>query len=175
MFPRLHPLWHKSRLDFERPEAAPPCTAYGTSEALTVEVGPGDVLYVPPLWWHTVETLSPSASLSTLSRYHALYNRMQGLYRMTYHFDKLAHYEARPYPNPIPIPNPNPNPNPHPNPHPNPTPTPSPNPNPTPSRNPNLSRSAGEAAHVRRRAPQAVVRVRVRARARDRDRAITLS
>ena len=113
MFPRLHPLWHKSRLDFERPEAAPPCTAYGTSEALTVEVGPGDVLYVPPLWWHTVETLSPSASLSTLSRYHALYNRMQGLYRMTYHFDKLAHYEARPYPNPIPIPNPNPNPNPN--------------------------------------------------------------
>ena len=130
MFPRLHPLWHKSRLDFERPEAAPPCTAYGTSEALTVEVGPGDVLYVPPLWWHTVETLSPSASLSTLSRYHALYNRMQGLYRMTYHFDKLAHYEARPYPNPIPIPNPNPNPNPHPNPHPNPTPNPNPNPNP---------------------------------------------
>ena len=79
MFPRLHPLWHKSRLDFERPDAAPPCTAYGTSEALTVEVGPGDVLYVPPLWWHTVETLSPSASLSTLSRYHTLYNRMQGL------------------------------------------------------------------------------------------------
>ena len=33
---------HKSRLDFERPDAAPPCTAYGTSEALTVEVGPGE-------------------------------------------------------------------------------------------------------------------------------------
>ena len=28
--------------------------------------------------WHTVETLSPSASLSTLSRYHLLYNRMRG-------------------------------------------------------------------------------------------------
>jgi hypothetical protein len=42
-----------------------------------------------------VETHSPTAALSTLSRYHALYNRMQGLYRMTYHFDKLAHYEVR--------------------------------------------------------------------------------
>eukprot|EP00964_Phaeocystis_antarctica_P135611 scaffold99957_cov66-Phaeocystis_antarctica.AAC.2 len=129
MFPRLHPLWHKSRLDFERPDARPPCTDYGSSEALSVEVDPGDVLYLPPFWWqtlsnpnpnpnpkpklnpnpkpepkpnptltltrwHTVETLSPSASLSTLSRYHLLYNRMRGLYRMNYHFDKLAHYEA---------------------------------------------------------------------------------
>lgn len=97
MFPRLHPLWHKSRLDFERPDARLPCTAYSTSEALSVEVGPGDVLYLPPFWWHTVETLSPSASLSTLSRYHLLYNRMRGLYRMNYHFDKLAHYKARVY------------------------------------------------------------------------------
>ena len=95
----------------------PPCTDYGSSEALSVEVGPGDVLYLPPFWWqtlsnlnpnpnpkpklnpnpnpnpnpkpkpnptltltrwHTVETLSPSASLSTLSRYHLLYNRMRG-------------------------------------------------------------------------------------------------
>ena len=40
MFPRLHPLWHKSRLDFERPDARPPCTVegYGASEAISVEV-----------------------------------------------------------------------------------------------------------------------------------------
>ena len=52
------------------------------STHLPRKVGPWDVLYVPPFWWHTVETLSPSASLSTLSRYHLLYNRMRGLYRM---------------------------------------------------------------------------------------------
>ena len=211
MFPRLHPLWHKSRVDFERPDFArhAPCARYNTSEAVAVDVralralhlrhhrrphrhyyrrpiatstttrtatastdpstsaptdttntaasteaapppgaqvGPGDVLYVPPFWWHTVETLSPSVSLTTLSRYHLLYNRMQarppprralrrlartsrhhphagarpshrltslchartilclalvsavqGIYRMTYHFDKLAHYDARVY------------------------------------------------------------------------------
>lgn len=96
MFPRLHPMWHKSRVDFEAPDLTPPpCASYGSSEAVAVDVEAGDVLYVPPFWWHTVETLSPSVSLTTLSRYHMLYNKMRGIYRMQYHFDKLALYQAR--------------------------------------------------------------------------------
>jgi hypothetical protein len=66
-FPRLHPLWHKSRADFEAPDLAA-CANYSASAAVSVDLGPGDSLYVPPLWWHTVETLTPSLSLSTLSR-----------------------------------------------------------------------------------------------------------
>jgi len=45
-----------------------------------VDVGPGDVLYVPPFWWHTVETLSPSLSLTTISRWPQLYIHMNAVY-----------------------------------------------------------------------------------------------
>jgi hypothetical protein len=95
-FPRLHPLWHKSRADFEEPalELAA-CANYTASEALVVDVEPGDVLYVPPYWWHTVETLSPSLSLSTLSRWPQLYNHLNPLYQHVYYFDTLAEPWAR--------------------------------------------------------------------------------
>ena len=69
-YPRLHPLWHKSRVDFEAPDLTiPACGNYTQSEATVVDVSAGDVLYVPPFYWHTVETLSPSLSLSTISRW----------------------------------------------------------------------------------------------------------
>ena len=59
------------------------------------QVAPGDLLFVPPYWWHTVETLSPSLSLSTLSRWPQLYNHMNALYTHEYFFDALASHEAR--------------------------------------------------------------------------------
>ena len=43
-FPRLHPLWHKSRVDFEAPDlSSPPCSRYNESHALVTEVGPRGV------------------------------------------------------------------------------------------------------------------------------------
>lgn len=36
-----------------------PRFAEAMAHALTVELEPGDVLYIPPLWWHQVEALSP--------------------------------------------------------------------------------------------------------------------
>ena len=89
-FPRLHPLWHKSRADFEAPDLTIiPCANYSSSEALTVDVGPGDVLYIPPFYWHTVETLTPSLSLSTISRWPALYEHLNAIYRYDYLWDEL--------------------------------------------------------------------------------------
>ena len=50
---------------------------------------------MPPFWWHTVETLSPSLSLTTISRYGPQYVHLAGIYKMEYFFDKLASYRAR--------------------------------------------------------------------------------
>ena len=69
-FPRLHPLWHKSRADFEAPDLTQAvCANYSASKALAVDLWPGDVLYVPSFWWHTVETV---ASAPTHTCMHAL-------------------------------------------------------------------------------------------------------
>ena len=82
-YPRLHPLWHKSRVDFERPSAShAACATYGRSRAFALTVAPGDVVYIPPFWWHTVETLrgsGPALSLSTLSRWPQLYNHLNAI------------------------------------------------------------------------------------------------
>ena len=38
-FPRLHPLWHKSRADFEAPDTSlPPCANYSRAEAIVADV-----------------------------------------------------------------------------------------------------------------------------------------
>ena len=99
-FPRLHPLWHKSRVDFEAPDlTSGPCHEYNQSRALVAEVSPGDLLFVPPFWWHTVETTgsSPSLSLSTLSRWPQLYIHLNAIYSHEFFFDKLHHYRSRLY------------------------------------------------------------------------------
>ena len=98
-FPRLHPLWHKSRADFEAPDAfraSSPCANYTRAAARAFTIRPGDVLYLPPFWWHTVETLgTPSLSLSTLSRWPQLYNHMNALYTHEFFHDLLHHHDAR--------------------------------------------------------------------------------
>lgn len=38
-----------------------------SSEALVAEVGPGDMLVVPPYWYHHVETLEESVSINVWS------------------------------------------------------------------------------------------------------------
>ena len=93
-FPRLHPLWHKSRAHFEGPDRVA-CPRYAASEARVVDVSPGDVLFIPPFFWHTVETLSPSLSLSTISRWPELYESMNAIYAYDYLWDELASYQAR--------------------------------------------------------------------------------
>lgn len=37
---------------------------------LRAELRPGDMLYMPPWWWHEVRTISPGVSVSTTFRFH---------------------------------------------------------------------------------------------------------
>ena len=49
-----------SMVDLRRPDLQRfPRFAEAMSHALTADLEPGDVLYIPPLWWHQVEALSP--------------------------------------------------------------------------------------------------------------------
>jgi len=89
MYPRVHPMWHKSRINFRDvdPQQFP---LFLKSQALQVTVGPGDVLYIPPYTWHYVETLTPSVSLSTWSHDYRLYDHMNSIYKYDHQFDELA-------------------------------------------------------------------------------------
>jgi hypothetical protein len=89
-YPRAHPLWHKSRLDFDRPDLMR-FPDYVHARSQEVELGPGDMLYVPPYYWHQVETLTtPSISLSTLSHDDSTRDAMSLIYKMDHKFDRLA-------------------------------------------------------------------------------------
>jgi hypothetical protein len=77
-YPRSHPLWHKSQMDYHRPNLDR-FTDYARAEAREAVVEPGDVLYLPPYWWHHVETLSnTSVSLSTMSHDTETLELMEG-------------------------------------------------------------------------------------------------
>ena len=88
VYPRVHPLWHKSRVNFRSPDLTQ-FPNFAKSRALQVIVEPGDVLYVPPYTWHYVETLSPSVSLSTMSHDYELYHHMNAIYRHDHKFDLI--------------------------------------------------------------------------------------
>ena len=49
-----------------------------SSEALVAEVSPGDMLVVPPYWYHHVETLEESVSINVWSDApeYAIMNKM---------------------------------------------------------------------------------------------------
>lgn len=88
MYPRTHPMWHKSRVNYRDVDVTS-FPAFTRARAVQVELGAGDVLYVPPYTWHYVETLTPSVSLSTWSHDYELYDHMNAIYRHDHKFDLL--------------------------------------------------------------------------------------
>jgi Cupin-like domain len=101
MWPRLHPLWHKSSCDMYAPldGATRDCAALLRSDALdrarVADVRAGDVLYVPPFWMHHVESLDASLSTSTWSHAINVYERMDALYSQQFTFELFAERRAR--------------------------------------------------------------------------------
>eukprot|EP00056_Hartaetosiga_gracilis_P000103 m.35895 g.35895 ORF g.35895 m.35895 type:complete len:818 (+) comp10062_c0_seq3:95-2548(+) len=145
MFPRLHPLWHKSKVDgaadclcqhhsfpssptpltnsvdetcaedvckhavvgVEREECSRGQRREGIPElylreyqsavrSFVVEVSAGEALYIPPYYWHAVETLTtPSISLSTLSHDNEVRDIMDSIYKLDHKFDLIAHPKGK--------------------------------------------------------------------------------
>jgi hypothetical protein len=71
-YPRLHPSARQSQIAFHRPDTAqfpllfepPSSEPPGHLQARDVVLAPGDVLYLPPYWFHYVTALDTSISLS---------------------------------------------------------------------------------------------------------------
>ena len=95
VYPRVHPLWHKSRINF-RDVDVQRFPGFTRARGLQVKLGPGDMLYVPPYTWHYVETLSPSVSLSTWSHDYSLYDHMNSVYKHDHKFDLLQSKRGNP-------------------------------------------------------------------------------
>lgn len=89
VYPRVHPMWHKSQVNY-RAVDLDKFPAFAQSRGRQIEVGPGDMLFIPPYVWHYVETLTPSVSLSTWSHDYKLYDHMNSIYRHDHKFDLLA-------------------------------------------------------------------------------------
>ncbi len=92
-FPRVHPMWHKSRVNYRSVDLLK-FPSFSQARATQVELGPGDMLYVPPYTWHYVETLSPSVSLSTWSHDYSLYDHMNAIYKHDHKFDLLQNQKG---------------------------------------------------------------------------------
>eukprot|EP00041_Stephanoeca_diplocostata_P021650 m.507338 g.507338 ORF g.507338 m.507338 type:complete len:380 (-) comp21879_c0_seq11:1430-2569(-) len=114
-FPRVHPLWHKSQVDTGQPasqatshqhEAADGdhvqisrsrrndrlyVQDFSLAQPTVVDVIPGDVLYIPPYTWHTVETTEASVSMATLSNENIIRNELEHVYSTNHKFDLLMH------------------------------------------------------------------------------------
>ena len=88
VYPRVHPMWHKSRVNY-RAVDLDRFPAFSLARGKQIELGSGDMLFVPPYTWHYVETLTPSVSLSTWSHDYDLYNHMNSIYRHDHKFDLL--------------------------------------------------------------------------------------
>ena len=88
VYPRVHPMWHKSRVNYQAVDLEK-FPAFAQAKGKQIELGPGDMLFVPPYTWHYVETLTPSVSLSTWSHDYKLYDHMNSIYRHDHKFDLL--------------------------------------------------------------------------------------
>eukprot|EP00004_Rigifila_ramosa_P024089 TRINITY_DN6896_c0_g1_i1.p1 TRINITY_DN6896_c0_g1~~TRINITY_DN6896_c0_g1_i1.p1 ORF type:complete len:860 (-),score=151.92 TRINITY_DN6896_c0_g1_i1:72-2291(-) len=93
LYPRVHPLWHKSQLDFDGPDIDR-FPSYQATRAQSVVLMPGDLLYVPPYTWHTVESINDSVSLSTWSHCQDVYEHMDAAYNFEHKFEQFPNKSA---------------------------------------------------------------------------------
>jgi len=95
LYPQIHPRNHKSQVDFDRPDFKTTPNYANVSEAYVAELKPGEVLYIPPYWWHHVRSHVRSVSLASWSQ-SGVYRVMRyGLYKRKFAVDQLPIGEVR--------------------------------------------------------------------------------
>lgn len=95
MYPRVHPMWHKSRIDLDHFSDQFP--NFLLSSPLQVTLEPGDLLFIPGYTWHYVESLTASISLSTWSHDYQLKGHMEAVYGLDHKFDLLRYKQGTQY------------------------------------------------------------------------------
>jgi hypothetical protein len=89
VYPQIHPRNHKSQVDFDHPNLAATPRYANVTGALVAELKPGEVLYIPPYWWHHVRSHVRSVSLASWSQ-SGIYRVMRyGLYKRSFAMDDL--------------------------------------------------------------------------------------
>jgi len=94
-FPRIHPRWHKSQVSYDSPDLIN-LPNYKNAEAYEALLSPGDILYVPPYWWHHVESKTSSISMASWSQsgvyrsLHLVYERKLEIDLVTDRIEKCA-------------------------------------------------------------------------------------
>jgi len=60
-FPVHHDLDRRSMVDLDRPDTSQ-YPMWSGAHGAVVELNPGDALYIPPYWWHHVQSISPKTT-----------------------------------------------------------------------------------------------------------------
>jgi len=67
IYPSFHGHRHMSQVSSLSPEARTIFPRFPSASGIEYILAPGDVLYIPPFWWHYVESLDFSVSIATRS------------------------------------------------------------------------------------------------------------
>lgn len=66
MYPHHHVHYHQTQVDYEEPNPSI-YPNFALADPFEVILAPGDILYIPPYWFHRVEALTFSTSISIVS------------------------------------------------------------------------------------------------------------
>jgi len=89
--PSIHPCNRKAQVDFDDPDLET-YPKFKNAKAFVAILNPGDLLYIPPFWWHKVHSLTQSVSLSALSA-SGIYHKLKKLYERDFVIDNLTKKE----------------------------------------------------------------------------------
>ncbi|PRP74563.1 hypothetical protein PROFUN_16162 [Planoprotostelium fungivorum] len=95
---RTHPMWHKSQCQYDACQSVSStdcaCPNFLKAEAREATLEGGEVLYIPPYWWHHVQSITASVSLASWSS-SGVTRSMSFLWSRRLSFESVEHPEAK--------------------------------------------------------------------------------